>query len=436
MSGKIITLKEEIALFVPFTAILTFLGLSPAFFPGYVSGYSIWLYLTAFLIAYPICTWIMNNFRKGHERSRKILYLYGLLIGGLIVREFPKYFSGWLSEFFYNPYFQTVIISTVTFGVSIGMIWNYERRFREHPVLFEQTRRTRYAILVSVVVVVYLFIIAVVIVNVFNYQLSPPFNIINPPPEGEYIPFSFTYPPSNETGTAGEVISLGQTIQLYVTAISNTTIVNNVPLIITAAASAPPSIIDTITTITLGFTGTLVWQNGAAILGIGSSNTAGIFLFQGLNYTGEDQQPISLNFGVNYEAPPEWVIFPGIGNYYPYITIGIVVTNSTGQNHTDFENYVYAQDPIYVSSDDVLATDRYNRINEVLTLALVGFGLIEGINIIEKLQKKVAHSNHPKLLPLIPARQESIPEKSKEQSKSKQTAGREKEPKDRSQKKT
>ena len=82
--------------------------------------------------------------------------------------------------------------------------------------------------------------------------------------------------------------------------------------------------------------------------------------------------------------------FPAAGNYALVATISILEHNSTGgNNYTDIFTQTYPESQIYVGSYDVLATDRYNRINEVTSLALVGFAMIEGYKIIQDYVEKL-----------------------------------------------
>ena len=63
------------------------------------------------------------------------------------------------------------------------------------------------------------------------------------------------------------------------------------------------------------------------------------------------------------------------GSYYPIVTFNF--NNSSKPRTASFPDYF-----ITVSSPQVLNDARYNRINEILTIALVGFAFVEGIKIL------------------------------------------------------
>ena len=66
-----------------------------------------------------------------------------------------------------------------------------------------------------------------------------------------------------------------------------------------------------------------------------------------------------------------------------------IETNKTNNStYTDYFSYVYPENVVYVSSNDVLTTDRYNRVNEAVSVALVGFGFIEAVIVIRDLRKE------------------------------------------------
>src|SRR5207245_1759112 len=70
------------------------------------------------------------------------------------------------------------------------------------------------------------------------------------------------------------------------------------------------------------------------------------------------------------------IYWPVSGNYYPIVAIGLANGTYREQTYPDYR--------VSVASSDIALQERFGRINEVVSVALVAFGFVEGLRIIQE----------------------------------------------------
>jgi hypothetical protein len=78
------------------------------------------------------------------------------------------------------------------------------------------------------------------------------------------------------------------------------------------------------------------------------------------------------------------IYWPVSGNYYPIVAIGFANGTYRQQTYPDYR--------VSVASSDIALQERFGRINEVISIALVAFGFVEGLRIIQEHGKNVVGS--------------------------------------------
>jgi len=131
------------------------------------------------------------------------------------------------------------------------------------------------------------------------------------------------------------------------------------------------------TGIFVGFAGASNVMNGAVSYPVGGPSVGFVQLY--VNYTNPDCIQ-TLGLGPTYVgSPTQTIVWTSQGDYVPAISFSVGIYGNS--NYSDTEQ-TYSNFIVRVSSSDVLAQARYNRVNEVLAIVLTVFGFVEAFKII------------------------------------------------------
>jgi hypothetical protein len=217
---------------------------------------------------------------------------------------------------------------------------------------------------------VYLFLGFYIGVNLFNVQVS----VFNPPDPNFFARYILFYPPySGAIGTSN-----GQVI-LEVNLTANGRLVEGKQASISVAGSASYPLSANISYVSLSFQGAIPalntsYSNGAIIYG---PNFGKVVLVPN-NFCAV--KPTGIILDTILCGSPTFVIWPSTGAYSPILSIGF--SNGTSQNET------ITMYSVAVLSSSFIQTEQSNRIDIAFSIALVTFGLMEGINIVYELTEK------------------------------------------------
>lgn len=217
-----------------------------------------------------------------------------------------------------------------------------------------------------------------VFVNGLDIQVWP----FNPPPDTVQIPLNIVYPQSASTsGNPSDINSLTFNGILVIEAALQSTgpIVENQPVIMNAAGAVSPQYADKIDKIHVAMEDALLC-GGSQCGGLGFSLSApnfGVTLQKNITNLPEHQVPPVGNLAnfTQMGMHTETIYWPVQGDYYPIITI--FFTNGTQKD------VPYSSQLVHVDSADVTEAQREGRINVAISFALVAFGFVEGLKIIQ-----------------------------------------------------
>jgi hypothetical protein len=209
---------------------------------------------------------------------------------------------------------------------------------------------------------VLILIVLVLYVNIKNV----PFPIFNPPDENTtwLADISFGQPPGISAPYPN-----GAEILINVNATG--TLVSGEPARMIAHASTTPALKQNLSSMVISIEGAVQYLpiSPSSYYGEVDFNSSGVQL----QYETPCLSPVS--FGSDLCGSPNQIEWTAEGSYYPMVTF--IFKNMSGPRTFSFPDY-----RITVSSAQVLSADRYNRINELLTIVLVGFAFLEGIKIL------------------------------------------------------
>jgi hypothetical protein len=235
-------------------------------------------------------------------------------------------------------------------------------------------RRFRFIILFSLVLMVAMSAFAV-LVNIFNIPV-PVFNP-SPKPENQYI--ELAYPQD----------SFRKDLYLYIHLTSTSSFVEGQKIAMSVSGTIDEALLENLTgySPSNNFTGILVGFEGAPLIlqndifGFKASDP--IHSFDGMavllvnNYT-NPSLPSEIGIGSYVGAPTQQIEFTSQGDYP--LSIQLVVGNNAAD--TQEIHSIYERKTIHVDSTDILDAQRYNRINEVLSVVLVVFTFVEASKLI------------------------------------------------------
>jgi hypothetical protein len=210
-------------------------------------------------------------------------------------------------------------------------------------------------------IVVYALLGVAVAFNVLNYQVP----IFNPqdPPATKFI--SIDYPETILAFTKNDMIHINvllTTVGMFVG--------NQFVNLDATGTMSNRAVQEGIAYVYVGFEGASQVINGSIGIPAAGEVIGGAELAENATY-GTILVPQTADLGpTTLGTTTQTIVWTTEGNYYP--TLFIFYRNGTivPQAYPDFI--------VHVNSVDVLLNERYNRINEVLTIALVIFGFVEG----------------------------------------------------------
>jgi len=240
-------------------------------------------------------------------------------------------------------------------------------------------RRLYYALIVF-----YLIVGAFVVFNAFNIQVWP----FNPPPPQTHIPFSILYPPNSQSTPVAGNSNLDKFTGTIIVGLGLKTygpLVANEPVYTAATGRISPNL-SKVASVGVAMVGALPCT-GERCYGF-TFSTTGVAYGPLLTRGAVDQSSFPIQ-----QVPSEGnlakfiplggnvstVYFPAPGNYYPELCLAF--TNFTNSCQT-YPNLI-----VEVGSQDELTQMAQARVNIALSFALVAFGFVEGMNIIQQRKK-------------------------------------------------
>jgi len=213
--------------------------------------------------------------------------------------------------------------------------------------------------------ILYTFILFYVSVIIADYPISP----FNPPPSQTIIPISIGYPP-----TVG-LIHPGYGLEVKFVLEANGTIGERVNISMDNATSVRLSnAFPDLMLVAIGFEETVHAGNNGPVNASTSYWGTGL---QGAVFSGNWANPANTNLTL---ITQDVFYFPVAGDYSPTIYMHSV----TGSDIA----YTYSQYKIHVLSESELYTQRLDRINTVVAIALLSFAFIEGVVVMKDLTKE------------------------------------------------
>jgi hypothetical protein len=234
--------------------------------------------------------------------------------------------------------------------------------------------------IVFVIVAVFLIVIAFVLAVNF---LNLPFPYLNPPGQNTswLADISFGQPP-------GISVALPNAAEILINVNATGILVSGEPARIIAVASTTSPLKENLSSMIVSFEGAVQY------LPISSFGYVGE---QDFNYSGVQIQfgsscfsPVSFGSNTSFCGRANEIEWPAEGSYYPMVTF--IFKNGTTPRTVSFPDY-----RITISSVQTLSEARYNRINELLTIALVGFAFVEGIKILYDFSQEEDQSSQRKM---------------------------------------
>jgi len=201
-----------------------------------------------------------------------------------------------------------------------------------------------------------------VIVNVINLKIA----YLNPPYKEYKIVIPLVYP---STGVLLSVNS-NETIYVEITLKYTGYLIERQPVTIEAGGTLSPELSEQISTISVGFEGALPYSEDYEVSPIGPP-------FASISLHPTEKSPLrSISLGAGLSGDPIKIEWPVQGDYHPTIVIF----------YKNFQviQYDYEQYRLPVSSSRVMRQERYSRINNVLSMVLFMFSLIEAASIVKK----------------------------------------------------
>jgi hypothetical protein len=205
-----------------------------------------------------------------------------------------------------------------------------------------------------------------VLANVFNLQFWP-FSYFNPSEIVSIVDRTLEYPTYTLFNIRGPEI-----VNIHLTLTPNEPLAAGVVARITARGFLNASYINRISQIFVGFVGSSP-----------NSPLESVFMygFQFPFITLQPTFPLVYYFlGVPLTGNSQQILWESAGDYAPFLVL--LCDNGT----TIPETYPYLS--VHVDSADVARMERYNRVDEALSVALVLFGFVEGYGILYDIDEK------------------------------------------------
>jgi hypothetical protein len=233
--------------------------------------------------------------------------------------------------------------------------------------------RKRHSRRFYIFLLVYLSIGAYVFANVLNFQFWP-FSYFNPPETVQPLYRNLDYPPIFlfEPESSHPLI-----VHVELTLSPSAPLAEGVSADLSAAGSVNSSYAWKISQVFVGFIGSILTSN----LRMANFQFPFVILSQGNRPTTSMVGTIGPLIG----GTPVSIMWNKPGDFEPFMVILFV--NSTTVPVT----FPYL--PVHVNSLDVARSERYNRVNAAVSIALVLFAFVEGYGILRDIDKGTSQSN-------------------------------------------
>jgi hypothetical protein len=233
-------------------------------------------------------------------------------------------------------------------------------------------------------IILYAIILTAVVVNASDIQVWG----LNPAPSTTEIPLTFVYPPSASTKvnpanlyniTFNGMLSIGVALS------SVGPIVEGQPVTIGGIGGISPRYASKVSSVHVGLEDALLCHTQTSCGGFifdFNGPEFGITLQPNTNSSGFPPFPKVGNLAkfTQLGAQNETIYWAVEGDYYPVLEIHF--------NNGTIIDQSYPNQLVHVDPASVLVTEREGRINTALSIALVAFGFVEGIKIIEDSKKR------------------------------------------------
>lgn len=215
---------------------------------------------------------------------------------------------------------------------------------------------------------VYLCIGTYVFANVLDLQFWP-LSYINPPERAEPLYRTLDYPYHSLFSFQGSLI-----VEVQIALVTDAPLAEEVPATISAIGGLNGSSAD-VSYVFVGFIGSSPYSPIANVLMVGYQ-----FPYIELQRNGTIQYGFA-GGGVGFliTGKPQVIVWHSQGDYAPVLVIWF--RNSTTITET------FPSLTVHVNSADVARSERYNRVNQALSVALVAFGFVEGYKILHEIDE-------------------------------------------------
>lgn len=224
----------------------------------------------------------------------------------------------------------------------------------------------------------YLCIGTYVFANILNLQFWP-FSYFNPPEKTAPLYRTLDYPSYSLFTFQGTSI-----VYVQMTVVTDLPLAEEVPAKISAIGNLNSSYAGIISYVFVGFVGSTPYDSNLNVRMVGF-HFPYIELYR--NYNGTNP----FGNGILITGSPVVIVWHDQGDYAPIMVIWF--NNSTTITET------FPHQTVHVNSADVARSERYNRVNEAVSVALVLFGFIEGYKILRETDEPKNQSNDSAIEP-------------------------------------
>jgi len=276
----------------------------------------------------------------------------------------------------------------------------------------KRDRRKKWREAVKIVIVAVLIILVIgsvvaLVANVFDIQVP----VFNPSPPIVWRYFELDYPQNSPQGpslrifvnltTSGNFVQ-GQTITMYVSGTIRNELLQNLTSVYPYGYqpnSTNPlyQAVSNDSGITVGFAGAPLSVSAIPLFPFLANPSFPITELNPSQYspTGTAVElvvnatnphvPIFVSLGTNISALTQIVVWTAQGDYHPEVSFftGNIIVNNTKNNDQIYDSIV-----IHIDSSETLQSARYNRIDEVVSIVLIIFVLVEASKLIWEILKK------------------------------------------------
>lgn len=236
------------------------------------------------------------------------------------------------------------------------------------------SRHIRHSVKYYAFILVYLSLGIYVGTIVANLQFWP-FSYINPPPPSGLLVRTIDYP-SHSLFASSKLIIAYADLELSV----NAPLAEELPAQFSATGLLNNSYANITNTVLVGFIGSSWLTRNEKALTISFGTPPLIELKR------NDSEKYQYGFpkAISFTGLPEVIVWHTQGDYAPIMVL--LFNNGTTISET------FPTQTVHVNSGDVARSERYNRVNEAVSIALVAFGIMEGIKILRETDEK--HTSH------------------------------------------